>query len=91
MTPPAGKKMPTVFAGVAEFERSLFRERTGAGRMDAKKRGVEFDLKPQLTREQIARALRLVDEDQSVQKVADAFGAHETTIYRCLSAADAAA
>jgi len=36
-------------------------------------------------------ALRLVDEGQSVPQVADAFGVHETTIYRCLSAAEAAA
>ena len=30
----------TIFAGIAEFERDLIRERTGAGREAAKKRGV---------------------------------------------------
>ena len=30
----------TVFAGIAEFERDLIRERTGAGREAAKQRGV---------------------------------------------------
>ena len=30
----------TIFAGIAEFERDLIRERTGAGRLAAKKRGV---------------------------------------------------
>jgi DNA invertase Pin-like site-specific DNA recombinase len=32
----------TEFAGIAEFERSLIRERTGAGRVAAKKRGVKL-------------------------------------------------
>ena len=32
----------TVFAGIAEFERDLIRERTGAGRKAAKQRGVRF-------------------------------------------------
>ena len=32
----------TIFAGIAEFERDLIRERTGAGRADAQKRGVRF-------------------------------------------------
>jgi transposase len=33
----------------------------------------------------------LVDEGQSVPQVAATFGVHETTIYRCLSAATASA
>jgi DNA invertase Pin-like site-specific DNA recombinase len=32
----------TIFAGIAEFERDLIRERTGAGLEAAKKRGVRF-------------------------------------------------
>ena len=52
---------------------------------------MKFDRKPKLTPEQIVLALRLVDEGQSVPQVAEAFGVHETTIYRCLSAAEAAA
>src|SRR5918992_5304629 len=38
----AGKMIMTVFAGIAEFERDLIRERTGAGRQAAKQRGVKF-------------------------------------------------
>jgi DNA invertase Pin-like site-specific DNA recombinase len=34
-TSPAGKMTLTVFGGIAEFERSLIRERTGAGRKAA--------------------------------------------------------
>ena len=37
-----GKMIMTIFAGIAEFERNLIRERTGAGRVDAQKRGVRF-------------------------------------------------
>ena len=91
MTAPAGKMVLTVFAGIVEFERALIRDRTGLGRIAAKKRGVKFGRKPKLTPEQIVLALRLVDEGQSVPQVAGAFGVHETTIYRCLSAAEAAA
>jgi hypothetical protein len=36
------KMIMTIFAGIAEFERDLIRERTGAGREAAKKRGVQF-------------------------------------------------
>jgi DNA invertase Pin-like site-specific DNA recombinase len=74
-------------AGIAEFERALIRDRTAAGRVAAKKRGVKFGRKPRLTPEQVVLALRLVDEGQSVPQVAAAFGVHETTIYRRLSAA----
>jgi DNA invertase Pin-like site-specific DNA recombinase len=38
----SGKMIMTIFAGIAEFERDLIRERTGAGREAAKKRGVRF-------------------------------------------------
>jgi DNA invertase Pin-like site-specific DNA recombinase len=37
-----GKFILTVFAGMAEFERELIRERTRAGREMAKRRGVRF-------------------------------------------------
>jgi len=37
-TTQAGKMIMTVFAGIAEFERDLIRERTGAGRVAAKQR-----------------------------------------------------
>jgi DNA invertase Pin-like site-specific DNA recombinase len=40
ITTRAGKIIMTIFAGTAEFERDLIRERTGAGRADAQKRGV---------------------------------------------------
>lgn len=35
-------RIMTIFAGIPEFEPDLIRERTGAGRADAHKRGVRF-------------------------------------------------
>jgi DNA invertase Pin-like site-specific DNA recombinase len=37
-TSPSGKMVLTVFAGIAEFERSLIVEQTSAGRMQPKKK-----------------------------------------------------
>jgi DNA invertase Pin-like site-specific DNA recombinase len=88
-TTPAGKMVLTVFAGIAEFERALIRERTGAGRIAAKKRGVKFGRPSKLTPQQAALVARLVDQGQSVPEVASTFGVHEATIYRCLAAREA--
>ena len=44
----------TVFGGIAEFERSLIRERTGAGRKAAMSRGVKFGRPPKLSADQMA-------------------------------------
>ncbi len=41
-TSPAGRMVLTVFAGIAEFERSLIGERTSSGRKAAQGRGVRF-------------------------------------------------
>jgi DNA invertase Pin-like site-specific DNA recombinase len=76
-TTPAGKLMFQITGAFAEFERALIRERTGAGRIAAKKRGVKFGRPPKLTPQQAALAARLVDQGQSVPEVASTFGVHE--------------
>jgi DNA invertase Pin-like site-specific DNA recombinase len=43
-TTPAGRMVLTVFAGIADFERSLIVERTSAGQIAAKARGYASDL-----------------------------------------------
>src|SRR4030095_16379853 len=48
----AGKMIMTVFAGIAEFERDLIRERATAGRKAAMKRGVRFGRPPKLNSDQ---------------------------------------
>jgi DNA invertase Pin-like site-specific DNA recombinase len=50
----------TVFAGIAEFERALIRERTAAGREAAKSRGVRFGRPPKLNAEQEQLVRRLI-------------------------------
>lgn len=78
----AGKMIMTIFAGIAEFERDLIRERTGAGREAAKKRGVLFGRPPKLTPDQRQLARRLVSEGKSVREIASVFNVHAATIYR---------
>ena len=53
-TSPAGRMVLTVFAGIAEFERALIQERTGAGRAAAMRRGVRFGRPAKLAAEQVA-------------------------------------
>ena len=78
----AGKMIMTIFAGIAEFERGLIRERTSAGREAARKRGVRFGRPRKLTPEQENLARRLVSEGKAVQELAAAFKVHAATIYR---------
>ena len=47
-------------------------------------RGVKFGRPPKLNAEQITLIARLVDEGQTAPQIAETFGVHETTIYRCL-------
>jgi DNA invertase Pin-like site-specific DNA recombinase len=78
----AGKMIMTVFAGIAEFERDLIRERTAAGRMAAKSRGVRFGRPRKLNPQQAKLAKRLLDEGKLVSEIAETFGVHVATIYR---------
>ena len=72
----------TVFAGIAEFERDLIRERTSAGRIAAKQRGVRFGRPEKMNEEQKSLAKRLMEEDKSVSEIAKTFNVHRATIYR---------
>ena len=84
-TSPAGKMILTVFAGIAEFERSLIVERTRKGRVAAKERGVRFGRRPALTPAQIEHARRLINDDKrSSAEAAKLLGVHRATLYRAL-------
>jgi DNA invertase Pin-like site-specific DNA recombinase len=86
-TTPAGRMVLTVFAGIADFERSLIVERTGAGRIAAKARGVRFGPRPTLDAAQIVLARKLIDEEsRPVTEVARLLGVHRATLYRALEA-----
>ncbi|MEX3605251.1 MAG: recombinase family protein [Burkholderia sp.] len=85
-TTPAGRMVLTVFAGIAEFERSLIVERTSSGRAAAKARGTKFGRKPKLEQAQLKHIYQLVDEGKtSRQEIADLFGIDRSTLYRLLS------
>lgn len=85
-TSPAGRMVMTVFAGIAEFERSLILERTRTGREAAKARGVQFGPRPTLSPAQLDHAKQLIDqEDRPVSEVAELLGVHRSTLYRGLS------
>ncbi|HCK4828189.1 TPA: recombinase family protein [Pseudomonas aeruginosa] len=85
-TSPAGRMVLTVFAGIAEFERSLIVERTRNGRTAAKARGVRFGRRPALSPAQIAHARRLIDEDgHTANEAAALLGVHRATLYRALT------
>jgi DNA invertase Pin-like site-specific DNA recombinase len=64
----AGKMIMTIFAGIAEFERDLIRERTGAGRAEAKRRGVRFGRPKKMNEEQRNLACRLIKEGNPFQR-----------------------
>lgn len=78
----AGKMIMTVFAGIAEFERDLIRERTSIGRKAAQGRGVKFGRPKKLTPSQTALVLDLVSQGRSVQDIAKTFNVDRSTIYR---------
>jgi len=82
----AGKMIMTVFAGIAEFERDLIRERTGAGREAARQRGVRFGRPRKLNTDQTQVAVQLIAEGKPVRDIARTFNVHEATIYRLAAA-----
>jgi DNA invertase Pin-like site-specific DNA recombinase len=67
---------------LAELERSLISERTGAGVTAAQGRGVKFGRKRKLTRQQINHARKLIDDGQRREDVAFLLNVDRTILYR---------
>jgi DNA invertase Pin-like site-specific DNA recombinase len=89
-TSAAGQMVLTVFAGIAQFERSLIIDRTRTGRVAAKARGVKFGPRPTLTQEQIQHARDLIDrQGRTVKDAAALLRVHRSTLYRALARTDA--
>ena len=74
----------TVFAGIAQFERSLILKRTDEGRKAAMSRGVAFGRPKTMRPDQAELARQLVLEGKSNSAVARTFNVHPATIYRCI-------
>lgn len=83
-TSPSGKMILTVFAGIAEFERTLILSRTHEGRKAAVARGVSFGRPKKMRPDQAELARQLVQEGKSISSVARTFNVHPATIYRCI-------
>jgi DNA invertase Pin-like site-specific DNA recombinase len=81
-TSATGRLVMTFFAGMAEFERDLIRDRTDVGRKAALERGVKFGRPIKMTEEQLKLAKKLLRQGKSIHYVADTFGVHFTTLYR---------
>jgi DNA invertase Pin-like site-specific DNA recombinase len=67
---PTGRAMWQMIGVLAELERSLISERTRAGVLAAKGRGVKFGRKPKLTPRQIGHAKKLINQGEGVGEVA---------------------
>ena len=74
----------TVFAGIAQFERSLILKRTDEGRKAARARGVAFGRPKKMRPDQAALARQLVLDGKSISAIARTFNVHPATIYRCI-------
>jgi len=84
-TTPAGKLTFHVFAALSEFERDVLRERTCAGLIAARKRGVRLGRPRSLTPEQVEMARSMMaNPNLSARLVAEQLGVHRATLYRNL-------
>lgn len=89
-TSPGGRLVFTIFAGLAEFERSIIKERTRAGLEAARSRGRVGGRPRSVSDDDIAAAKAMLkDPEISVRQVAKRIGCSEATLYRYLPAARA--
>lgn len=80
---PAGKLVFHLFASLAEFERSLIRERTNAGLKAARARGRVGGRPEKLSDDQKAMVRALVSAgDAQIQEIAEQFGVSRKTVHR---------
>jgi DNA invertase Pin-like site-specific DNA recombinase len=81
---PTGRAMWQMIGVLAELERSLIAERTRAGMLAARRRGVKFGRKRKLSAAQIEHARKLIGQGESRQYVADLLNVGRVTLYRAL-------
>lgn len=85
-TSSAGKMIFSIFGALAEYERSLIRERTVAGLKSARARGKIGGRKFQLTKSQVRLAqVAMANRDSSVMELCKELGITRPTLYRYVS------
>ena len=77
-----GRLLSTLLAGIAEFERELIRERTGAGRERAKANGVNFGRKRKLSEYQRNEARKRRAAGENLTDIAKSYGVAISMISR---------
>ncbi len=86
---PAGRLMLQILGAVAEFERTLIRERAIAGQVAAWKRGKRWGGQPRaLSADDAEEAYRLRKIGFTMPMLADIFGCSESTIWRVIWSRD---
>ncbi|MDA8205797.1 MAG: recombinase family protein [Thermaerobacter sp.] len=88
-TTPGGQLIFHIFGALAEFERSLIRERTQAGLAAARARGHAGGRPRVMTAQTLRMAQQLLaDPDQTVHQVCQVLQVSRSTLYRYLKAAE---
>ena len=82
---PGGELVFHVFGAMAQFERALTIERTRAGLIAAKQRGVKLGRKRSLTDSQVKHASKLIEAGERPQAVAQSLGVSRSTLWRALA------
>ena len=80
-----GRLVFHIFGALAEFERDLIRERTGAGLTAAAARGRRGGRKRVITPEKLARAKALIAEGFNVREAAGRVKVGKTALYEALA------
>lgn len=83
-TNPIGCATWQMIGVLAELERSLISERTRAGVIAAKTRGVKFGRRPEMTPQQIAHARKLIEADALRDGLGGLVKVNRKTLYRTL-------
>lgn len=84
-TTPGGKLIFHVFGALAEFERSLIKERTMAGLAAARARGRVGGRPKKLTQKQVELAKRMYqDKHTDITTICETFGISKSTLYRVI-------
>ncbi|WP_157089181.1 recombinase family protein, partial [Oceanibaculum pacificum] len=83
-TRPEGRMIFGIMASMAEYERELIRERTRAGMLAAKRRGVRIGRPQKLTLDQIRKAAALARSGEKIAVIARTMNVSASTVTRSI-------